>query len=98
MPRSSPGIRTILLILGSPALVIGLIGGITGMLGGLLVPKIMIGLYALDGPEPPSSFNPTAWASKQGFLTGIAVGSGVGLITLLVFLFAPRRAANVRNA
>jgi hypothetical protein len=69
----------------------GLIGGIGGMLAGLFAPKIVIGLYALDGPEPPPAFSPLLWGSQQGCMTGLVFGAGGGLLVFLCLGFVSGR-------
>lgn len=50
-------------------------GGLMGMLAGASVPTILVGLYALDGPEPPATFSPMIWGLKQGCLIGLLIGT-----------------------
>jgi cytochrome bd-type quinol oxidase subunit 1 len=69
----------------------GAVGGITGMLAGSLAPGILTGLYALDGPEPPPTFSPVIWGSRQGFLIGLLFGAGVAMLALSCLYFASWR-------
>jgi hypothetical protein len=79
--------RTVLLVVGGVASITGLIGGIAGMLAGLFAPEVTIGLYALDGPEPPPTFNPAVWGAQQGSLIGLCLGAGAGMTTYLLSQF-----------
>src|SRR6516164_232783 len=84
-------LRDILLMIGGGACAMGAVGGITGMLAGALAPGILTGLYALDGPEPPPTFNPVIWGSQQGFLIGLLLGAGGAMLALLCLYFASWR-------
>jgi hypothetical protein len=69
--------------IGGGALALGGLGAISGMLAGSFAPGIVTGFFALDGPEPPPTFNPVLWGVQQGFLTGLVCGAGGGMLVLL---------------
>jgi hypothetical protein len=92
-----PRLRTVLLMVGVPVSVMGLIGGILGMLAGLYAPEVVTGLYALDGPDPPPTFSPVVWGTQKGLIWGLALGVGVGVMILLFARFVTRRPLRNRN-
>jgi hypothetical protein len=74
-----------------------MIGGILGMIAGRLVPHVVIGLYALDGPEPAATFNPMVWGIEQGTMYGLVWGIGLGLLASLVRYFLFWRRSQTRH-
>jgi len=64
--------------------VVAVVGSFCGLLAGILAPKVVIGLYALDGPDPDATFSPAGWAAWKGLLIGASLGGVVGLLVCLV--------------
>jgi hypothetical protein len=78
-------VRTVVLTLVGAASIMALIGGVLGMMAGVLALKIVIGLYALDGPEPPLSFSPVAWGIQKGIVFGLMIGTGSGSLASFAY-------------